>query len=118
MKNRYIPKTRATIRKTIRQKRYLISPFPKTMAASSAKGLQMDKILNPPRDKLMMKMRISLQTVRGCRETGYSVRTQAGWFPTKYSYYYKILPKLTSPILQQNSTFVATLQHLVLFCVT
>jgi hypothetical protein len=52
MKNRYIPKTRAMIKKTIRQKRDLISPFPKTMAASSAKGLQMDKILSPPRDTL------------------------------------------------------------------
>ena len=60
MKNRYIPKTRATIKKTIRQKRDLISPFPKTMAASSAKGLQMDKILIPPRDTLMKKTRISL----------------------------------------------------------
>lgn len=60
MKNRYIPKTRATIKKTIRQKRDLISPFPKTMVASSAKGLQMDKILIPPRDTLMKKTRISL----------------------------------------------------------
>ena len=68
MKNRCIPKTRATIKKTIRQKRDLISPFPKTMAASSAKGLQMDKILSPPRDTLITKKRISLlQTVRGCR---------------------------------------------------
>jgi hypothetical protein len=68
VKSRYIPKTRATIKKTIRQKRDLISPFPKTMAASSAKGLQTDKILNPPRDTLMMKTRISLlQIVGGCK---------------------------------------------------
>ena len=66
--NRYIPKTRATIKKTIRQKKDLISPFPKTMAASSAKGLQMDKILNPPRDKLIMKTRMPLlHAVGGCR---------------------------------------------------
>ena len=37
------------------------------MAASSAKGLQMDKILNPPRDTLMVKTGISLPTVGGCK---------------------------------------------------
>lgn len=68
MKCRYTPKTRATIKKTIRQKRDLISPFPKTMAPSSAKGLQKDKILSPPRDTLMKKTKITLlQTVGGCR---------------------------------------------------
>ena len=72
MKNGYIPKTSATIKKTIRQKKDLISPFPKTMAASSAKGLQMDKILSPPRDTLMMKTRIY------CNEDAETGRTQAG----------------------------------------
>lgn len=54
-----MPKTRAMIKKTIRQKRDLISPFPKTITASSAKGLRMDKSPSPPRDTLMMKVRLS-----------------------------------------------------------
>jgi hypothetical protein len=82
MKNRHIPKTRATIKKTIRQKIDLISPFPKTMAASSVKGLQMDKILSPPRDTLMMKMRISLFQIVGGWKNWNSVADASG-FPTK-----------------------------------
>lgn len=72
MKEIFIPKTRATIKKTIRQKRDLISFFPKTIAASSAKGLRMDRIPSPPRDMLMINRRMSLlQTedlvVVGCK---------------------------------------------------
>ena len=93
MKCRYTPKTRATIKKTIRQKRDLISPFPKTMAPSSAKGLQKDKILSPPRDTLMKKTKITLlQTVGGCRNWN-SVADASGFAKKNKQYYYKILPK-------------------------
>lgn len=83
---KYRPKTRAMIKKTMRQKRDLISPFPKTIVASSAKGLRMNKIPSPPRDTLMMKTRISLlQTedlVGGCKN--WNSVADTGGSPTKY----------------------------------
>lgn len=97
-----MPKTKATIKKTIRQKRDLISPFPKTIAANSAKGLWMDKIPRPPRDTLMMKTRLSLlqtEDLTGGYKNWNSVADTSGSYkqPCYITYSAKLLPKLICP---------------------
>lgn len=61
------------------------------MAASSAKGLQMDKILSPPRDTLMMK-NIPPPNCRRLQQLEQCCGRKRVRNKNK-QYYYKILPK-------------------------